>query len=226
MNILEQWTDYSWFTLLIVAVIAYFLLQYGWGIIRQISASIASRKAYKQALQAGMKYIDKMDGFQFEYFLQHLLKDNGYRATVTSKTKDFGADLIIHGRDKIAVQAKRYGVKNTIGVRAIQEVFTAKAYYGCKEAWLLTNSRCTKSAVELAKACGVKLYQREELIQFINQANATVTAKDVYQTIDPEPRKCKKCSSMMVVRTKGDSKFFGCSSFPSCTHTEAIHGQH
>jgi restriction system protein len=75
---------------------------------------------------------------------------------------------VIIGVLKIAVQAKRWSRK--IGNKAIQEIFTAKTFYNCNRAWVITNNFFTKPAIDLAKSCNVELYDRNGLIQIINNA--------------------------------------------------------
>lgn len=121
----------------------------------------------KKMLRSGIKDIDKMSGFEFENYLNYLFAELGYKPQVTKKTCDFGADLVLQGPNKIVVQAKRYGYKNNVSLDAIREIFAAQAYYGADEAWVITNSFYTKQAIELAKACNVKLLNRHDLLEFI-----------------------------------------------------------
>ncbi|MCQ6341531.1 restriction endonuclease (plasmid) [Bacillus cereus] len=178
----------------------------------------------KRMAKSGIHYIDKMDGFQFEVYLKALFRELGYRPEVTKRSCDYGVDVILKGRNRIVIQAKRYGIKNRVGIRAVQEVYAGKAYYKADEAWIVTNSVFTKQAEELAKACQVKLIDRFELQNLINKVNPEQKAKDVYEQVNPAERKCPVCKNQLVIRysKKNDNKFFGCSQFPSCTHTEAI----
>src|SRR6478735_4897517 len=154
--------------------------------------AIRTRKHYKALLKADMPYIDKMDGRQFEVYLQILFRHLGYHPEVTKQSGDFGADLIMEKDEKIVVQAKRYGYKNRVSLSAVQEVYGAKAYYRANQAWVVTNSYYTKQA------------------------------KEIYENVTPEARKCPECGKQLVVRQGKGDRFFGCSSFPACRHTEKI----
>lgn len=88
-------------------------------------------KLEKALGQSGMYDIDNMDGFLFEGYLVVLFKKLGYKPQVTKKVGDYGADLILKGKKKIVVQAKRY--KGNVGLQAVQEVYSAKAFYKCDE---------------------------------------------------------------------------------------------
>ncbi|WP_061860152.1 restriction endonuclease [Priestia megaterium] len=184
--------------------------------------AIRTRKKHKALLKADMPYIDKMDGRQFEVYLQILFRHLGYHPEITKQSGDFGADLVMERDEKIVVQAKRYGYKNRVSLSAVQEVYGAKAYYRANQAWVVTNSYFTKQAKELAAACDVKLVDREDLKMLIHGINPTFKAKEIYENVTPEARNCPKCGKQLVVRQGKGDRFFGCSSFPACRHNEKI----
>ncbi|HEY9569713.1 MAG TPA: restriction endonuclease, partial [Metalysinibacillus sp.] len=83
-----------------------------------------------------------------------------------SASGDYGADLILHkDGQKIVVQAKRY--KNNVGIRAVQEIIPAVAYYKADVAWVVTNSYLTKQAQNLADSNDVVIIDREELMKWL-----------------------------------------------------------
>ncbi|TKI65301.1 restriction endonuclease [Lysinibacillus mangiferihumi] len=188
--------------------------------------TILKRKQLEQNIaRSGIRDIDLMDGFQFEAYLKVLFSRSGYHVTVTPKSGDYGADLVLtKGTKKIVVQAKRYGYGNRVSLGAVQEIYAARAYYGADEAWVVTNSEFTKQAGILGSACCVKLINRNALSQMILKINPSQTPREIYETVNPAPRECKKCGSPMFVRSvqKRERKFFGCSNYPKCTYTENI----
>lgn len=98
--------------------------------------------------------------------MQVLLKARGYHVKLTSVHGDYGADLILTKKGKkIAVQAKRY--KRKVGVKAVQEITTAKNFYKVDECWVITNSYFTEQAKKLAKSNNVKLIDRKQLIEWM-----------------------------------------------------------
>src|SRR5690625_1427220 len=129
-------------------------------------------------IQSGIKDIDKMNGFEFEQYLKALFKKLGYRSNITKKSGDYGADLVLVGKNKIGIQTKRYGYKNKVSLDSVREVYASMAFYHANEAWVITNSFFMKQAKELAKACNVKLLDRYELQRFINEVNPEKQAKD------------------------------------------------
>ena len=108
---------------------------------------------------ASMWKIDRMSGEEFEEYLKLLYEKRGYRVKLTNHTGDFGADLILEKNgERIAIQAKRY--RTTVGEAAVQQVISAKAYYDCDKAAVVTNSHFTRAAQKLAEKCDVTLIDR------------------------------------------------------------------
>ncbi|MFP7224791.1 restriction endonuclease [Priestia filamentosa] len=205
-----------------VAFTTFFLIMIAFHLTRIVYRRLQERTAMKRLARSGIQYIDQMDGFQFETYLKALFQQLGYKAQVTPKSGDFGADLIMKRQQKIVIQAKRYGSKNRVSLSAVQEVYGAQAYYKADEAWVITNSSFTKSARALAEACNVQLFDRKALQELILQVNPTHTAEKVCQEVKPASRSCPTCGNELVVRQGKTNRFFGCSSFPQCRHTEAI----
>jgi HJR/Mrr/RecB family endonuclease len=115
--------------------------------------------------------IDGMDGIDFEHYLAVHFRKKGYNVTVTPPEHDYGVDLILKkGREKIAVQAKRYNFSKNYNVtyRAVQEVAAGMKYYGCNKGMVVTNSTFTKQATELARANNIEMWDRCKLISKFN----------------------------------------------------------
>lgn len=114
--------------------------------------------------------VDTLDGYEFEDFLVKLFNTIGFSVEGTKKTADQGADLFVEkfGR-KTVIQAKNY--TGSVGNKAVQEALSAKTFYGCDAAMVVTNSYYTKSAKELAAASGVELIDREGLEEYLNDYN-------------------------------------------------------
>ena len=101
-------------------------------------------------------------GTQYEEHVAAKKRWHGYKFIKRcGGSGDQGADLIAHtglfGR-KVVVQCKCY--KGKVGNGAVQEVFAAKQYYRASIAIVATNSTFTDSARQLARACGVQLWER------------------------------------------------------------------
>lgn len=110
--------------------------------------------------------IDYMDGVEFENLIDAKFQKMGYTTKLTKATKDYGVDLIaIKNKKSIAIQIKRYN--RNVGVKAIQEVIAAKAFYKTDTAMVLTNSYFTKPAKNLAKETNVILIDRSKLAKIL-----------------------------------------------------------
>lgn len=116
--------------------------------------------------QSGILEVDKMTGIQFEQFLMVRYSKMGYKVKETPTTGDFGADLVLSkDATKIVVQAKCYS--KSVGIKAVQEAFSAKEHYKSNEAWVVTNNYFTKAAKKLAESTNVRLIDRDQLIHIL-----------------------------------------------------------
>lgn len=112
--------------------------------------------------------VDMMTGAEFENFVCTLYKKMGYNAYVTQTSGDQGLDVIAEKNGKrIGIQAKCYA--STVGNSAIQEAVAGKSYYNCDRVVVVTNSSFTKSAISLANANNVVLWNRDILKEKINE---------------------------------------------------------
>lgn len=115
--------------------------------------------------------IDLMTGSEFEEFIAKLFIKMGYSAYTTKTSGDQGIDVIAEKNGiKYGIQAKCYS--NSVGNSAVQEAVAGKSFYGCDKIIVITNNSYTKSAIELATANGVILWDRnilKEKLVYINQ---------------------------------------------------------
>ena len=106
--------------------------------------------------------INQLSGIEFECVLRDYFKALGYHVTMTPKSNDYGADLILLKNNvKTVVQTKRYSEK--VGIHAIQEIIGAKNYYGANRMLVITNSSFTQQAINLASASDVELWDGNHL---------------------------------------------------------------
>uniref|UniRef100_UPI00406C2210 restriction endonuclease n=1 Tax=Paenibacillus sp. FSL H7-0350 TaxID=2975345 RepID=UPI00406C2210 len=117
-------------------------------------------------LKITIKDIDRMaDGSEFEEYLYRLFLALGYKdAYKTQGSRDFGTDLVFTDRDgyRNVVQAKRYSY--SVGLGAVQEVYSSMRYYRAKKAMVIASNQYTVACEELAGYNGVKLHNRNDLI--------------------------------------------------------------
>jgi restriction system protein len=201
-----------------VALLIYFIVAF-------VVALIIRQFEEEKLKRSGITDIDKMTGRQFEYYLGHLFRSQGYEVKVTRESGDYGADLVIQKNGKkIVIQAKRYS--KDVGIKAIQEVQGSIAYYGASEAWVVTNRDFTEAAYNLAKANNVRLINREQLIEMILQMNPSAAPKPK-QIIEALPERkivCDRCGKPMVLRKGTSGEFYGCSGYPKCRNVKVLKG--
>jgi len=140
---------------------------WAWAILIEIIIVVVAYRIYQlyRLSKAGIYEIDKMSGSEFEEKLSILFSQLGYAVRHTGKTGDYGVDLIIEkDGKKTAVQAKRYGYREHVPESAIQQAFSGAKFYNCENAIVVTNSRYTKYAYQLARSIGVSLWNRSDLV--------------------------------------------------------------
>ena len=114
--------------------------------------------------------IDLMDGVEFEKLIAKLFRKMGYDAEVTKTSGDQGIDVIATKNGfKYGIQAKCYS--SQVSNSAIQEAVAGKAFYSLNKVIVVTNKYFTKSAIQLAEANSVVLWDRtilKEKLMYLN----------------------------------------------------------
>ncbi|MFM7160922.1 MAG: restriction endonuclease [Planctomycetaceae bacterium] len=103
---------------------------------------------------------------EWEHFLKQVFTELGWQVRLTGMSGDQGVDLVLQrdGR-KVAVQAKGYagGVPNS----SVQQAYAGQSFYECHACAVVTNSRFTDSAEELAAKLGCVLIDGEQLTRLM-----------------------------------------------------------
>ena len=103
-----------------------------------------------------------IEPLEFEHWCAQQLIKFGWDAKATAGSGDQGADVIAtKGDRKLVLQCKLYS--SPVGNKAVQEVYSAKQFYHCTEAAVVTNNAFTPSAQKLANSASVKLLLHTEL---------------------------------------------------------------
>ncbi len=189
------------------------------GILIIVSIYKLTKKYMKEHLknqryrEAKLYKIDTMSGLEFENLLHAHFKKLGYTSKVTKASHDFGADLILKSKtDTIVIQAKRYNEK--VNLSAVQEILGALHYYNATKGYVITNSFFRPSAIKLANASGIILWNRWQLLDLIK-------AEKKEKLLDTEDFGfCPKCSEKIVLKNGKNGLFKACSGFPKCKYTE------
>lgn len=180
-------------------------------------------------LASGVDIIDKMSGGHFEEFLLVHFKKNGYKGYTTPESNDYGADLVIEKNGiRTVVQAKRWQQK--VGIEAVQQIIGSINYYGASSGIVVTNSFFTRSAINLAAANNIDLWDRNKLIEFMSKHNGRSMAEQVTGGVNftaPSAslvltKKCPACGNELVIKNGKFGKFLGCVDYPNCKHTSNL----
>jgi hypothetical protein len=134
------------------------------GVMRQIMEEIDSGKRARAALLS--RNWKAMRDYEWEAYLVEVFRAHGAKAERIGGAGDQGVDLIVEfGAKRIAIQAKGYF--NTVSNKAIQEAYAGMAHHGCCAGAVITNSRFTRGAMELAVSTGCVLIGEEEFPDFV-----------------------------------------------------------
>lgn len=107
-----------------------------------------------------------MTGHEYERHLAGLIGECGWHAHVTPGSGDHGADIIAtKGNIRIAIQCKLY--TNAVGNKSVQEAYSAKGYYDCSHACVITNSVFTPAARQAAAKLNIALLHHDDLETYL-----------------------------------------------------------
>jgi restriction system protein len=151
--------------------------------------------------RSGMVEINHMSGSQFEQRLGVMFRDLGYRADVIGAIGDFGADILLtKDGQKTAVQAKRWNRR--VGIRAVQEVRSARDYYAADAAIVVTNGEFTKAARALAAKTEVALWNGSTLMRSLEGAAGSAGSKVKPSSPVPIAAHCARCGVAVSARVR------------------------
>lgn len=110
--------------------------------------------------------------FEFEELVATLFNKMGYETEVTSKTGDFGIDIIAKDeKDVIAIQTKKYAKGNNVGNRDVQRLLGAMQLRQVKanKAILISTSDFTFQATEQAKETPIELWDGDYISSLLRK---------------------------------------------------------
>lgn len=108
--------------------------------------------------------VDRMNGQEFEIFMEDYFIKKGYKVERTPLSGDYGVDLIIvHTFGKTGVQLKCYSKK--VPSEAVAQVKLGLQHYGLSNGMVITNNYFQPSAIALAADNNITLWDRDKLIE-------------------------------------------------------------
>lgn len=108
-----------------------------------------------------------LSGHEYEKFVAELISELGWVAKVTPGSGDHGADIIAEKNgSRVAIQCKMYS--SSVGNKSVQEAFSAKGYYDCDCACVISNSSFTPAAKQAAAKLDVALLHHEDIAEYFS----------------------------------------------------------
>lgn len=145
-----------------------------------------------------MEIVDLMEGHRFEDFCAELLENNGYRdVMVTRGSGDYGIDITARYHNRIyGIQCKRHASK--VGISAVRDALGGYDYYKCDIVAVLTNNTFTPNAVTQANISGVKLWDRNSLLDLIDNCENLDFVKYYKEKSSIEEEIISPCSAKTI----------------------------
>jgi Restriction endonuclease len=134
---------------------------------RAIRADTEARDAIQTSVQYERERLlqenwKAMRSDEWESFLARAFRLLGGKVERTGKSGDQGVDLILEiGQRRYAIQAKGY--LDAVGNSAVQEAVAGVAHYRCNCSAVITNSRFTRGAAELAESNCCRLIGEDDI---------------------------------------------------------------
>lgn len=102
--------------------------------------------------------------YEFEDFVADLFERMGYTTKVTSKSGDFGVDVIAENRvERIAIQVKRHKLSNKVGAPTVQKTLGSIHKANANKTMIVTTSHFTGPAKEQARDGPIELWDKNIL---------------------------------------------------------------
>jgi len=126
-------------------------------------------RIYKFLQKLTIGDVDTITGYEFEEILLHIFNYFGFKSSVTKKSGDYGVDLFVKKKSvKYCIQAKLY-YNHNVGSSAVQQIETGKRYFACDYAMVITNSKYTKQARDMANQLNVILLDRQDMSSILRE---------------------------------------------------------
>lgn len=118
-------------------------------------------------------------GVEFESLMINSFRRAGMTVHDTPASNDYGADMVIeYNGHRIAGQCKYYSAP--VGLKAVQEVMGAIAYYNCDAGLVVTNQTFTQQAINLANANNILLFDENTLEDCSSDSSLYAVAFDEF----------------------------------------------
>ncbi|MBI9008975.1 MAG: restriction endonuclease [Tenericutes bacterium] len=121
--------------------------------------------------------VDLLSGIEFEFFIEKIFKDRGYKTTITKASHDGGADVLAEkGNDLICIQAKRKS-KN-INKYPVFDAYHAQKPFNANKACIATNRELTEQAKNFAHYLDVEILDRYKIMAILRKRNNSKSVRN------------------------------------------------
>jgi len=128
---------------------------------------------------------NSMSDRDFEFFIAELFNEMGYETQVTPKSADYGVDIIAKkGREKIAIQCKKFNEKNFVPNKSIQQLLGSMAYYNANHSIFVTTSYYTKNSLKQTKNGQIELWDKDTLHGHVKKYLLKKDASKIFSAIE------------------------------------------
>lgn len=133
----------------------------------EVLNEIVPYKAGAPVELTSIPYPSAGNGRGYELYVAGILRDGGWDTQVTPQSGDHGADIIAtkDGR-RVAVQCKFFTSK--VGNSSVQEIYSAKDFYECHAAVVVSNAEYSRAARKIASSLNVALLHHDMLIHALS----------------------------------------------------------
>jgi restriction system protein len=186
----------------------------------------AAERARFDAGKWTLELLKRMDWRRFEELTVAYFEALGYRAAVTRSRRGASLDIALTAKDSdsacILVHCKGWDAYR-IGGKAVRELRAAMPSSGVAEGIIVTCSRFTHDAVELARKEKIKLIDGAGFLARLEElpAEAKLGLLRLAMQGDFLTPTCPACAVKMTARksTSEGRKFWGCRNYPQCKET-------
>lgn len=191
-----------------------------------ISAFNSARKKKQLNRQTSVESIRNLSWKEFEELIGEAYRRKGYTVMENaSGGSDGGIDLRVErGDQRLIVQCKQWRSAR-VGVTVVREMYGVMMHEHADGVVIVTSGTFTEEASSFASDKPIELIEGHQLYEMI--ANVQPRSAPSYSDRRPPAKLCPRCGNALVMReakrgSRAGSRFWGCSSYPNCKHTESV----
>lgn len=174
----------------------------------------------------GLQVFDDIEWRRFETLCAELFAQAGFEARTQSHGADGGVDIWLHSRNAagpVAVVQCKHWLTRPVGEKEVLGLLRVMAAHKVSRGTLVTTSRFTDEAEELARDNGIHLLDVQGLLALIMKRTPEQQQALLQHAYEGEYWRptCASCGLKMVERAarEGRSASWGCTAYPDCRFT-------